>query len=84
MGKISSSVDPTAGKLRNEYQVILKFMKRLLLPCFLALSVTLLALVGCSGSGGPVERTGRAVDNAVYNVGTGVKRTGQAIQNAAD
>ena len=58
-------------------------MKRLLLPGFLALSAALLMLTGC-GSGGPVERTGRAVDNAVYNVGTGVKRTGQSIQNAAD
>ncbi len=57
-------------------------MKRFLIPFLLG--VALLVSVGCSGSGGPVERTGRAVDNAVYNVGTGVKRTGQSIQNAAE
>lgn len=60
-------------------------MKYLFLTCFVVIAVTILTLTGCSsGSGGPVERTGRAVDNAVYNVGTGVKRTGQSIQNAAD
>jgi chitodextrinase len=44
----------------------------------------LVVAVGCSGPGGPVQRAGAAVDNAVYNVGTGVKHTGQAIQRAAD
>jgi len=51
-----------------------------LLLVFLILGVA----VGCSGPGGPVQRAGNAVDNAVYDVGTGVKRTGQAIQRAAD
>lgn len=60
-------------------------MKHLFFTCFVVIVAAVLTLTGCSsGSGGPVERTGRAVDNAVYNVGTGVKRTGQAIQNAAD
>lgn len=49
----------------------------------LALLILVVA-VGCSGPGGPVEQAGRAVDNAVYDVGTGVKRTGQKIQQAAD
>lgn len=58
-------------------------MKRLI-PFLL---LPLFASIGCRSrdtSGGPIERAGRAVDNAVYNVGTGVKRTGQSIQNAAD
>ncbi len=60
-------------------------MKHLFLICLAVLVAAVLTFAGCaSGSGGPVERTGRAVDNAVYNVGTGVKRTGQSIQNAAD
>jgi len=46
--------------------------------------LTLFVAVGCRGPGGPVERAGRTVDNAVYDVGTGVKRTGQEIQQAAD
>ena len=46
--------------------------------------VVLFVAVGCYGPGGPVERTGRAVDNAVYDAGTGVKRAGQAIQNTVD
>ena len=54
-------------------------MKKLLVVLGVAVLVT-----GCSGPGGPATRAGRAVDNAVYDVGTGVKRTGQAIQNAAD
>jgi len=49
-----------------------------------ALLALSLVLAGCAGSGGPATRAGRAVDNAVYSVGTGVKHTGQAIQNAAD
>jgi hypothetical protein len=48
------------------------------------LLVLTLAVVGCSGAGGPMERAGRAVDNAVYDVGTGIKRAGQKIQRAAE
>jgi hypothetical protein len=46
--------------------------------------VLVLAVAGCSGPGGPMERAGRAVDNAVYDVGTGVKKAGQEIQQAAE
>jgi hypothetical protein len=49
-----------------------------------ALVVLTLVFVGCSGSGGPVERAGRSVDNAIYDVGTGIKKTGQKIQQAAE
>jgi predicted small secreted protein len=31
-----------------------------------------------------MERAGRSVDNAVYDVGTGVKKAGQKIQEAAE
>jgi hypothetical protein len=50
----------------------------------LGLAVLSLAVLGCRGPGGPMERAGRAVDNAVYDVGTGIKKTGQEIQQAAD
>jgi predicted small secreted protein len=50
----------------------------------LAVVVLMLAVVGCSGPGGPVERAGRSVDNAVYDVGTGIKKAGQKIQRAAE
>jgi hypothetical protein len=46
----------------------------------LALGVLLAA---CSGPGGPATRAGRAVDRAVYHVGTGIAKTGQTIENAA-
>jgi hypothetical protein len=51
---------------------------------FLALAVFAVVLLGCRGPGGPMERAGRGVDNAVYDVGTGIKRTGQKIQRAAE
>jgi hypothetical protein len=43
-----------------------------------------LAVLGCRGPGGPMERAGRSVDNAVYDVGTGIKKAGQKVQQAAD
>jgi predicted small secreted protein len=49
-----------------------------------ALVVSIFAVVGCRGPGGPMERAGRSVDNAVYDVGTGVKKAGQKIQDAAE
>jgi hypothetical protein len=49
-----------------------------------AFLVLTLAVAGCGGPGGPVERAGRAVDNAVYDVGTGIKKTGQKIQQVAE
>jgi predicted small secreted protein len=51
---------------------------------FLALAVFAVVLLGCRGPGGPVERAGRGVDNAVYDVGTDIKRAGQKIQRAAE
>ena len=41
--------------------------------------LTLACLVGCSGPGGPAQRAGRSVDNAMYKVGTGIERTGEAV-----
>jgi hypothetical protein len=41
-------------------------------------------LTGCRGPGGPMERAGRSVDNAVYDVGTGVKKAGQKIRHTAE
>jgi hypothetical protein len=49
--------------------------------------LVILALAGslcaCSGPGGPATRAGRAVDHAVYHVGTGIEKTGETIENAA-
>jgi hypothetical protein len=49
-----------------------------------ALMALALAVVGCSGPGGPMERAGRSVDNAVYDVGTGIKKAGQRIQRVGE
>jgi hypothetical protein len=49
--------------------------------------LTLLAavvLVGCSGPGGPAQRAGAAVDNAVYKVGEGISTVGEKIEGAAN
>jgi hypothetical protein len=49
--------------------------------------LTLLAavvLVGCSGPGGPGQRAGAAVDNAVYKVGEGISTVGEKIEGAAN
>jgi hypothetical protein len=48
------------------------------------LVVLILAVAGCRGPGGPMERAGRTVDEAVYDVGTGVKKAGEKIQEAAE
>jgi hypothetical protein len=48
------------------------------------LAILTLIVVGCRGPGGPMERAGRSVDDAVYDVGTGIKKTGQKIQQAAE
>jgi predicted small secreted protein len=48
------------------------------------LALLALSVIGCRGPGGPVERAGRSVDNAVYDVGTGVKKAGQKIQQVAE
>ncbi len=49
--------------------------------------LTLLAavvLVGCSGPGGPAQRAGAAVDNAVYKVGEGISTVGEKIEGSAN
>ena len=49
--------------------------------------LTLLAavvLVGCSGPGGPGQRAGAAVDNAVYKVGEGISTVGEKIEGSAN
>ena len=48
-----------------------------------ALTILALTVVACRGSGGPVERAGRTVDHAVYDVGTGIKKAGHEVQEAA-
>jgi hypothetical protein len=48
-----------------------------------ALTILGLTVVACRGPGGPVERAGRTVDHAVYDVGTGIKKAGQEVQEAA-
>jgi hypothetical protein len=50
----------------------------------LALGTLLLTVVACRGPGGPMERAGRSVDNAVYDVGTGIKKAGQKVQKVAE
>ena len=42
-----------------------------------------LVFVGCSGPGGPAQRAGAAVDNAVYKVGEGISKVGEKIEGAA-
>jgi len=49
----------------------------------IVLLVSTLALVACSGPGGPAQRAGRTVDNAVYDVGSGIQSVGQKIERAA-
>ena len=49
----------------------------------LGLAIVVLTVVGCRGPGGPMERAGRTVDDAVYDVGTGIKKAGQEVQEAA-
>jgi predicted small secreted protein len=55
-------------------------MKTILFLLFAAL----LVLTSCrNGRGGPAERAGRGVDNAVDWAGYGVRRAGESIQRAA-
>lgn len=48
-----------------------------------ALAIVILTVAACRGPGGPMERAGRTVDDAVYDVGTGIKKAGQKVQEAA-
>ena len=50
-------------------------------PIFLILAS--LVFVGCSGPGGPAQRAGAAVDNAVYKVGEGISKVGNKIEGAS-
>jgi len=52
---------------------------KILLPLLAAM-----VLVGCSGPGGPAQRAGAAVDNAMYKVGEGVTKFGEKIEGAAN
>ena len=42
-----------------------------------------LVFVGCSGPGGPAQRAGGAVDNAVYKVGEGISKVGEKIEGVS-
>jgi hypothetical protein len=48
----------------------------LLVSCFFVL--------GCSGPGGPAQRAGAAVDNAVYKVGEGISNVGKKIEGSSN
>lgn len=48
----------------------------------LGLAIVVLTIGGCRGPGGPMERAGRTVDDAVHDVGTGIKKAGQEVQEA--
>ena len=48
-----------------------------------ALAIVVLTVVACRGPGGPMERAGRTVDDAVYDVGTGIRKAGREVQEAA-
>lgn len=49
----------------------------------LLLAASCLLVIGCSGPGGPAQRAGAAVDNAVYKVGEGISTVGQKIEGTS-
>jgi hypothetical protein len=49
----------------------------------LLFTATCIFLIGCSGPGGPAQRAGAAVDNAVYKVGEGISTVGQKLENSS-
>lgn len=51
---------------------------------FLLPLLAAMVLVGCSGPGGPAQRAGTAVDNAIYKVGEGVTNVGEKIEGTAN
>lgn len=61
------------GMLKVRFMKSLAFL--LLVSCFFVL--------GCSGPGGPAQRAGAAVDNAVYKVGEGISTVGKKIEGSA-
>jgi len=46
--------------------------------------VSSILVIGCSGPGGPAQRAGAAVDNAVYKVGEGITTVGKKIEGSAN
>jgi hypothetical protein len=52
-------------------------------PLALLLVVFSFFVLGCSGPGGPAQRAGAAVDNAVYKVGEGISTVGQKIEGSS-
>lgn len=50
----------------------------------LAMGMLIAGLSGCQKEEGPVERAGKAVDNAVQNAGKKIEKAGEKIQDAAD
>lgn len=54
--------------------------------CAAALAVMALVagLSGCQKEEGPVERAGKAVDNAVQKAGEKIEKAGEKIQDAAN
>lgn len=46
--------------------------------------VSCIFVIGCSGPGGPAQRAGAAVDNAVYKVGEGITTVGKKIEGSAN
>jgi hypothetical protein len=53
---------------------------KILLP----LLAVVFLLSACSGPGGPAQRAGAAVDNAIYKVGEGVTKVGEKIEGTAN
>jgi hypothetical protein len=49
----------------------------------LLILVSCFFVLGCSGPGGPAQRAGAAVDNAVYKVGEGISTVGQKIEGSS-
>jgi hypothetical protein len=52
-------------------------------PPALVILFSCFVVLGCSGPGGPAQRAGAAVDNAVYKVGEGISTVGQKIEGSA-
>jgi hypothetical protein len=77
---------PVATEIVNTFQKRAPAARATNLHC-MKQALVILALAGslcaCSGPGGPATRAGRAVDHAVYHVGTGIEKTGETIENAA-
>ncbi|RPJ47057.1 MAG: hypothetical protein EHM16_07355 [Betaproteobacteria bacterium] len=49
-----------------------------------AMGMLIAGLSGCQKEEGPVERAGKAVDNAVQDAGKKIEKAGEKIQDAAD